>query len=234
MIRPSQHFRPNQIANLDVWLRADTVVGNDGDAIGTWTDESGAGHNATQATGTKQPLLKTNIINGKPVLRFDGSDDYLSGTVTASTVKTLFIVAKKRTAANTATQVLNTLGNVNSGFFCDTDLVASIGYYCTGGFAATNLGGTPTNANILVQNFSALSSLKAYINGGAPAATLDPQDGYSVATTLYLGSTVGTSSWGDWDIAEVIHYTTNLSTANMDRVGGYLAAKYGLSWAASS
>lgn len=71
-------FTPASISGLFAWYAARLETGfNDGDAVATWTDRSGNGRNATQATGTKRPLYKTNIINGKPALLFDNSDDCL-------------------------------------------------------------------------------------------------------------------------------------------------------------
>lgn len=57
----------------------------DGTAVGTLSDLSGsrtdANNDLVQATGTKQPLYKTGIngYNGKPCLRFDGSNDQMDG-----------------------------------------------------------------------------------------------------------------------------------------------------------
>jgi hypothetical protein len=53
---------------------------NDGNAIGTATDYSGNGRNFTQATAGNKPTFKTAIVNGLPVMRFDGVDDYLQTT----------------------------------------------------------------------------------------------------------------------------------------------------------
>jgi hypothetical protein len=44
----------------------------DGDPVSRWVDSSGWGHNATQ-TGTARPTFKTNVINGKPVVRFSST-----------------------------------------------------------------------------------------------------------------------------------------------------------------
>lgn len=69
-------FSPASISGLVAWYAARLETGlNDGDAVATFTDQSGNGRNATQSTGTKKPLFKTNIINDKPALLFDNSDD---------------------------------------------------------------------------------------------------------------------------------------------------------------
>ncbi len=47
------------------------------------TDWSDNADHAIQATASKQPVFKTNIVNGEPVFRFDGSTDYIDlGDVT--------------------------------------------------------------------------------------------------------------------------------------------------------
>ena len=47
-----------------------------------------------------------------------------------------------------------------------------------------------------------------------------------------IGSWRGGLFYWDGDIAEVIIYDSNLSDADKNEVGGYLATKYGLSWTA--
>jgi hypothetical protein len=83
--------QPNTIDDLSLWLKADAITGlSDGNEIVTWTDSSGDGHTGT-AAATARPIYKTNIINGKPVARFDGSNDLMK-LATAFAPQTLFIV----------------------------------------------------------------------------------------------------------------------------------------------
>src|SRR5262245_49637476 len=68
--------------NLGLRLKADAIVGiNDGDAVATWEDSSSVNNDATQGTAANRPVYKVNIINGKPVVRFDATND---GMVTAN------------------------------------------------------------------------------------------------------------------------------------------------------
>src|SRR6185369_7700007 len=62
---------------LQLWLKADAGVTATAGKVTAWQDQSGKGNNATQATADLSPLLVPNAINGKPVLRFDGVDDFL-------------------------------------------------------------------------------------------------------------------------------------------------------------
>lgn len=77
-VRP---FDPRWIAGVRLYLAATHVRGQvDGGATTTWHDLSGYGIHVSQATSTKRPLLKMGIINGRPVLRFDATDDCLTAT----------------------------------------------------------------------------------------------------------------------------------------------------------
>src|SRR5438128_2330986 len=63
---------------LQLWLKADAgVTAGAGGKVTAWQDQSGKGNNASQTVADTSPLLVNNAINGKPVLRFDGVDDFL-------------------------------------------------------------------------------------------------------------------------------------------------------------
>src|ERR1035438_8942129 len=58
---------------LSVWLKADAgVTTNASGGVTTWSDQSGNGNDAVQATDAFAPLFVTNAVNGNPVLRFNG------------------------------------------------------------------------------------------------------------------------------------------------------------------
>lgn len=80
-------FAPNAISGLQLWLDAadsstlydattgGSLVAADG-TVKRWEDKSGNDRHATE--GTNGPQRKTAIQGGKDVLRFDGSNDFLS------------------------------------------------------------------------------------------------------------------------------------------------------------
>src|SRR5262247_3533304 len=83
-------------SGLEMWLKADAITGLvDNDPISTWADSSVNGRNATQS-GTARPTYKVNIINGLPVARFDGADDFftLPNFLTAFSAGEIFLVIK--------------------------------------------------------------------------------------------------------------------------------------------
>ena len=69
--------------SLELWLDAHSVHGNlrtpaSSEAITTWLDLSGNNHHAVQLTEDKRPKFSASGINGKGVMDFDGSNDYLA------------------------------------------------------------------------------------------------------------------------------------------------------------
>lgn len=71
---------PNQITGLQAWYRVDaglTLGGTSGMEVSGWTDSSGLGRNMSQATSANRPTLAYDTTYGFPLVRFDGSNDYL-------------------------------------------------------------------------------------------------------------------------------------------------------------
>lgn len=82
-----------------LWYKADAIVGlNDGDKVSQWNDSSGNNNHAVQSAEANKPIYKTNILNGFPVVRFDGNDDYMKFTTALSTIRTAFFVVKAPSA----------------------------------------------------------------------------------------------------------------------------------------
>lgn len=70
-----------------------TPAAADTDPVGSWSDLSGNSNHAFQTTAGKRPLLKLAIKNGRPVLRYDGTDDFLKCTSNAGLNPTLITIA---------------------------------------------------------------------------------------------------------------------------------------------
>ena len=77
-------------------FKADSLALANGAEISTWTDSGPGGFNATAATGQK-PLFQTNVVNGLPVARFDGVDDFLTSTAQTSQKPFTFFAVVKTT-----------------------------------------------------------------------------------------------------------------------------------------
>lgn len=66
------------VDGLRLQLAADAgVAAGPGEPVSAWNDQSPHRHVALQADPEQAPRLVTDALNAKPVLRFDGVDDYL-------------------------------------------------------------------------------------------------------------------------------------------------------------
>ena len=82
-------------AGLSLWLRADAGLVTGGTAVSQWNDLSGNNRNATQGTVANQPTRVGSVLNGLPVVRFDGANDFLTFNmpVNGLTGMSIFLVA---------------------------------------------------------------------------------------------------------------------------------------------
>ncbi len=77
---------PDDISGLTLWLDSNdintlyqdsgksTPVTSDADPVGCWADKSGSGYDFIQGTAGEQPTYKTGILNGKAIVRADGTE----------------------------------------------------------------------------------------------------------------------------------------------------------------
>jgi len=121
------HFLPTDVANLQLWLKADVGVYKDAgvtlainsDSVQQWNDQSGNGHHATQAASGNRPGYRASIQNGLPAVRFAAAGSEYLGHNYVGELGTAFVVYKNADAT--------TGGALISG---DTsDAVADAAYY---------------------------------------------------------------------------------------------------------
>ncbi len=226
-------FVPTDIAGCQIWLDANQIEGlNDGDLVTTWSDVSGAGNDAAQATATNKPTYKTNIVNGLPVVRFDGNDNYMKITDSADFKVaniTLFIVAKKDNVS--ALQLLIDYPHTTSHsdpYFRWSLLVGGswqMSHRWNGGDHIGANNGITADTWYVID----LKDNVSFRNGVSNASDADADLSYPNAVGIYIGSNVTPGEFWDGDIAEVILYDTSLSDANRTLVRDYLSDKYGIS-----
>lgn len=209
--------RPDTVSGLLLWLKADWLNLNDGDTVSSWTDASGNNNHATAATAANRPTFKKNIINGKPVLRYDGNSDVLVLTTLLTTVRQAFIVMKWD---NQVIDYVPILGGTTT-----------YDYHGPGGASGVIIFYSYTSACVLGGS--------AWNNGTSYGPTLVPKDKTNfqlVELQPSCNTTVGNISNDrgsaarsiHGDIAEVILYNTTLSTTDRQKVERYLRDKYKL------
>jgi hypothetical protein len=93
---------------LAAWFKADAGTVLEGGRIAQWQDQSGHGHHAHQAIPASRPTLAANTLNGKPVVRFDGTSNVMSFECPVNGLPSLTIFM---VAAASKNQRSNELGN---------------------------------------------------------------------------------------------------------------------------
>ena len=257
---------PTTIPSCSLWLDADdassmTIDGSN--KISEWRNKSTEFtglFDYGQSLGTKQPLLVASEVNGKPVVRFDGSDDQMEGSgslthyspAATNDELTVFYVLKyypSIPADNVGNYVAHLWG-VDSGYNYDaatlftsmSDLALSYGYglkiFMANSISDGTVGFTTDPLIYSVVNesggdiFLTGSDINASYNAlpNTLAYPASSGDRYSL-----LG---GKSYTGDknfpGDIAEVICYARNLSTAERTTVETYLQNKWDITVATQS
>jgi hypothetical protein len=204
----------------------------DGDPTGGNTNQGTDAHSVIQATTAAKPTLKTgtNGLNGHPVWRFDGGD-WLRGAFAGGLISqpyTVFLVAKLD---------VSVVDDGNNHYFIDgDDSTRRCGIYQYGQvpadkwlmFCGAALFGPSTDSNWRLWTILA--------NGASSQVWFDGTSAFSgnAGTIgldgLTLGAAFNTLLNLVGDIAEILIYPGNLSTADKNQVGQYSTTYFNLSY----
>jgi hypothetical protein len=216
-------FDPSSISGLQVWLDASQITGlADNDLVAIWEDNSGANHDATQGNSGLQPTYKTAALNGLPVVRFDGTDNFLElGNLSASfpSAATLFVAA-------TLNDTIYVLYDTDAGLDAYYSFTGA-GYWGT--FTASRRDNypavVPTAGSHIFSLVSSASTYQVSFDGVAEPAQAA---GYLAGTLHRIGCNGQDHAFLAGDIAEVLVYNTALSAGDKTAVEDYLIDKWGL------
>jgi len=243
-IGKNKGFQPNTLNNLRLWLPADRINQADNTAVETWADQSGNGFDATQGTSAARPTYIKNALNGLPVVRFDGTDDFLRlsgnglGLFRNIPGATVFVVVKYSNFLSNNLHFFVSKGELTGipRFFMRS---TSDPFYRTGGIRlesdsiqtlnsvqnATN-NFTLQTARINYQN----TLLQQFIDGTLDGEKTDFQtagntsDNNSAVIFLARQSNI----YFTGDIGELIVYNRTLSDSETSQVHLYLSRKWGI------
>ena len=222
-------WRPDELgAFLALWLDAEDAasITLNGSTVSQWNDKSGNARHVSQATAASQPTYTLNGLNGKPVLTFDGIDDFMSVPDFNNAVSLALIGSGGGAAAalisGAAPALFSPAWNTNG---------ASIQY--RGRTDTTvrqvSFGGASTNFSIGFTSLDAANS-EVRLSGNGGAQTSFSQTINSADTTINtLGRDFqGAQQFANGRIAEIVVASSLLSTGNRQKLEGYLAHKWGL------
>lgn len=233
-------FTPSSVGTLALWLDASQITGlADAAAVSSWSDLSGNGKHAVQATAAAKPTYKTAIQNGRPVVRFDGTSDGLQTpalTLGATTGITLYW-AGNVPAATAATQLLaeTAVGAGNFQIYMSATPSLTFGQQGNIGLtnwvinAASGLTGPVVWCGVFNTTLPAATESQGYKNGtlvGALGTNNDNSSAFADKTFDIGARANATSLWCACDIYEILVYSSALSGANRAKVDRYLRSKW--------
>jgi hypothetical protein len=232
---------------LALWLAADSgVTTNAGGLVSAWSDQSLAGHSASQASSGSQPTFLTNQLNGLPVVHFAGGQFFtLAGQViTSQTFTVVAMTRDQRTDTNFRELISNwdntTANQVTSVFFGTTALNPVRARFTDNfggadqGQAGVGIVSNPSNFFIFTA-VSGASSVALYQNSANIAFRASPLTARNLGGGYVVGRQ-GTGTFDEYwhgDIAELIVFNRELTGSELNQVWQYLAARYGAGFAPS-
>jgi PKD repeat protein len=205
--------------SLAMWVRADSgVVFSTGSSVSQWSDLSGNAFHATQSTPAQQPTYVAGILNGYPVIHFDGNDLLNNPGLNLRTVE-IFMVAKGNNFGNNFLGFgggynVNFLGSLSPIIYLEP---VNFRYFIpiqeTGIFQFHDFGFANGDA-FLPATFLRINNVALTPSNGSEDSTFVLQD-------LRIGSTELNG-----DIAEILVYKYHLSDSLKQIVYSYLFNKY--------
>lgn len=231
----SQGFDPRQLQKIQLWLdssKSKTILTDENNKVYKWLDRSGLNNHATQSVPSNQPTYLVNQLNGKPVIDFNGSNFLIlpSGIYSlANGSNTLFAVVKR----NNTTGLQLIFGLAKAGVTrLDLRYTATAGqiYYqsratSTGGI---NLGSiADTSFGILYGRRSGVTQAISY-NGSIEFSNSNGADEPNVDSASVGAFNQGASFFLNGRIAELIAYSTSLTSEQIQQVEAYLSTKWAI------
>jgi PKD repeat protein len=226
---------------LNRWLSADDIGAPNGSPVRQWRDLSGRVYPdgtdgiAIQLTTANQPKLITNALNGKPVVRFDGVDDFMHSFFPINELNglTIFIVSANRSATTPSPAQRAAL------FWNETAAWGATFLTPAQGAVQARFGTGQTNTNLVYTRPSSIGSAYTrtaaihsgttetlYVNGVLVQTVTGRRATLSgIQDTLLLGRGLSNTAFNG-DIVEVIVYSRSLSDAERQQVESYLQQKY--------
>lgn len=214
-------FSPADIAGLGLWLDASAIVQSDATAVSSWTDRSGNGNNAVQASGGAQPTFNTSPAR----VTFDGSSDTLVSNLAITQPCSTFVVGTIATTLNSFCRFIGS--NTGGPFLMGSQGAGPVNFIWFAGAAGvllTDLSGSYKDAK---QVWSAIFDGGDSSGRKNGAQVVAGDAGTNGNTQTSIGSN-GASEYLQGSINEVLIYNSELTLAQFQAVEDYLGSKWSI------
>lgn len=228
-------FDPNSIPGLILWESADVgayldagiTPAADNDPVQQWNDRSPNVNDFTQPVAGFRPVLKTGILNGLPVMRFDGADDFMDVIFAGgpiATPNTVFIVFDFIAGTFMFDNVAGGAGRTIMGYSV-----------CVGGQLSITANGCAANVTYPIVPPTGFKLFGTVFDGGASEirengiVVAGPGNaGVNVWDSMRIAKGSNASPQSQMDIAEVLVYNAALNNSQRQSIETLLMSKYAL------
>jgi len=213
-------YNPLSIANCEGWWRADTITWT-GSGVSSWKDLSGNSRHLTQGTDANRPDTLLNYWAGKPVLRFDGTNDYLSCDLSAiSQPYTLIIVYGVISYSGSLAYITSS----SSGFYMLSYTNNTL--YLTSNNGTNQIDYAKNVPTGIMTNTCLMDGLNGEIYENLTSKKTGNVGSTGIGT-FYVGSSSVPNSYITEDVAEIIIYSGIISASDrQDLYNNYLKLRY--------
>jgi len=212
-------------AGLQLWLDASTLGLNDGDNLTTWADNSGKGHNADGRVS--DPSYVAFSTHGRPAVYFDGDDELNTSFNFDSDQYTILSVARYTSSGDSDGNSRRVIDSATRNWLFGFHGALDERFYAEGWISTTGSDNTNwhIHAGTMTNDADPLANFWKEGNLLVANSTGSSNTNYRIGR-LRLGGSGGENSRAE--ISEILIFDHVLSAAEMNNVGGYLAAKYAL------
>jgi len=225
---------------LAAWFKADAITGlGNGSAVASWSDSTGHGFLASQATTSQRPTYIVNAMNGLPVVRFNSANSQNLGfNRPVQDNFTMFCVFRSTQGLNSGTLFYQGAGLVNGevgGAVNDfgTCLFAN-GQICAGTGnpdVAVNSGSGFNDGNphlLAFKRIRTTGEVDLYVDGILIGTTTGSVNSLTAPTRLTLGCIQTGINFLTGDLSEIKLYSSVLSDADRSAEESNLIHKWGV------
>ncbi len=234
----SSGFSDFDLTDVRFWLRADSVISG-GATVQRVQDLSGSSAGGSQNSQELRPILVADAINGQPVIRFDGNNDYINlpNVMDGSTSAEVFAIVDATYDQAPSSSNFNGYGlwrfsasgasYEGNNYFPRTNGDVQESFGRTSQINIGNLGAPLDQAN-LYNVSSAAGEWIVRLNGAQEYATASNTVGFRTDPSIGRGSSSYSKSFHG-DIAEILIFDGVLDSDTRDAVNAYFSLKYNLS-----